>query len=197
MAEKDALLEGYEAQIGKEILPQPCRWEAEKGAMQKVVWAAGDLNPLWWEEIYARRTRYGGIMASPMFREWFVLRGAWVAQKDFVLNPRWVVWVADAVPGVRTVAGGKDCEYFRPIKPGDIISLSHKLKSVKKRWSKSLNTNVYILDDELILKNQFDEVVAIHRNTSIRVQPKQSFGGWTHGAQTDSLERRKGRAGDS
>lgn len=173
MAEKDAYLEGYEAQIDKETLPQPCKFVAELGTMQKVVWAAGDTNPLWWEEPYARRTRYGGIIASPIFLLWFVLRGAWAAQRDAALNARVGLWGEDGARGLRNVAGGKDCEYFRPIKPGDVISLSHKLKSVKKRWSKSLQTNVYILDDELVLRNQLDEVVAIHRNTSIRVVPKQ------------------------
>ncbi|MFH1382246.1 MAG: MaoC family dehydratase N-terminal domain-containing protein [Chloroflexota bacterium] len=173
MVEKDPILEEYEAQVGKERLPQPCKWAAEMLMMQKVAWAGGDTNPLWWEEKYARNTCYGGIIASPMFLEWFVLRGNWPSQRDAALTRRFGGhFAAGGKFRLRNVAGGKDCEYFLPIKPGDVISLSQKLKSVKKRWSKGLNTNIYILNDELVLRNQYHQVVAIHRNSSIRIPEK-------------------------
>ncbi|MFH1382341.1 MAG: MaoC family dehydratase N-terminal domain-containing protein [Chloroflexota bacterium] len=170
--EKDALLESYEANIGKETLPQPCVWPAELLTMQKVAWAAGDTNPLWWEEKYARKTCYGSIVASPAFLEWFVLRGAWPSRRDAALVCGVGLFGIDGTKGIRNVAGGKDCDYLRPIKPGDVLHLSHKLKSVKKRWSKSLNNNIYILNDELVVKNQYNQVVAIHRNTSVRIPEK-------------------------
>ncbi|MFH1381615.1 MAG: MaoC family dehydratase N-terminal domain-containing protein [Chloroflexota bacterium] len=170
--ERDPILEEYEAQVGKEALPQPCKFVTEKGAMQKVAWAAGDTNPLWWDEKYARSTCFGGIIASPIFLLWFPLRGMWPSQRDAALNPKVELHFSAGGTLLRNVVGGRQDEWFRPIRPGDTISLSLKLQSVKKRWSKALNNNMYILDDKLVLKNQFGQIVATELRTSIRIPEK-------------------------
>ena len=173
MTERDTILDYFEARVGTETplppfsLPQPI--EVEKGMMKKVAWAAGDQNPLYWDEKYARKTRYGGIIAPPFFMCYLRLRGLFAARRDFALNPEPFVYPAPGTQGMRNIAAGGEIEHFQPIRPGDVINISYKLVSVKKRWSKELKKNMYILTDHYTLTNQLDELVATENKTYIRV----------------------------
>ena len=46
---------------------EPVTHEVEKGAIRKFAEALGDANPLFNDEEAARKTRYGGMIASPTF----------------------------------------------------------------------------------------------------------------------------------
>ena len=173
MEEKDVILEYFEANLGKDIplppftLPEPIK--VEEGAMKKVVWAAGDQNPLYWDEKYARKTRFGGLIASPMFILYLRLRGLFAPHRDFALNPKPFVYPAPGTQGMKNLAGGSEIEYFQPVRPGDTIYISYKLLSVKKRWSKELKKNMYILTDLYTHTNQLGELVATDKKTYIRI----------------------------
>ena len=45
----------------------PLTMEVEKGAIMKFAEAIGDDNPLWTDEIIARKSKYGGLIAPPTF----------------------------------------------------------------------------------------------------------------------------------
>ena len=166
MEEEDPVLQEMRSWTGKELVPQPAKFEVEKGMMMKIPWVINDPNPLWRNEKYARQTRYGGIIASPSFVEYLRIRPACVPDR----KPTPVTRLG--IPGTRgqaNVVGGEEVEYFRPIRPGDVINISHKNIGVKKSWSKSLGTQVYILTFEFTYTNQFDELVALHRTTSFKI----------------------------
>ena len=60
---------------------EPATFEIEKSHITAFARAIGDDNPLWNDEVAARRSRYGGLIAPPTFTRLIVnslrLRGTW------------------------------------------------------------------------------------------------------------------------
>ena len=160
MTEKDEVLEVMKEWLGQQQGPFKC--EVDKGMMMKIPWAVGDPNPLWRDEEYARKTRYGGLVASPYFVEFLRFRGL----SDYGrTTPR----RGTPLPGrPANVVGGEEVEYFRPIRPGDVITISRRTTDIKKRWSKQLNRDVVIETLEQTFTNQFGQLVATHKSTNIK-----------------------------
>ena len=46
---------------------KPATLEVEKGAIRQFAEAVGDPNPLWNDDVTARKSRYGGLIAPPTF----------------------------------------------------------------------------------------------------------------------------------
>lgn len=161
MTQADAVLEVMKTWVGEEETPPP--YEVEKGMMMKMPWVVGDPNPLWRDEQYARQTRYGGIIAAPYFVEF--LRFRYYSTYGRTTTP---VARQDLPGRPANVVGGEEVEYFRPIRPGDVISISCKTTDVKKRWSKGLDRDVVIQTHEQVFTNQFGELVATHKSTHIK-----------------------------
>lgn len=162
MSEKDELLEVMQESVGREQGPYTC--EVDKGMMMKVPWAVDDPNPLWRDEQYARQTRYGGLIASPYFVEFLRFRGL----SDYG-GPTPPTTPRRALPGrPANVVGGEEVEFFRPIRPGDTITIRRHTAAVKKAFSHSLKRDVVIETLEQTFSNQFGEVVATHKSTNVK-----------------------------
>lgn len=164
MEKIDELLAIMEKWVDKEERILPC--EVEKGLMMKIPWAVGDPNPLWRDEAYARKTRYGGLIASPDFVEWLRFR----IRSDYGRASRPVTRdLPGDLPGEpENIVGGEEVEYFRPIRIGDTINITSKTIDVKKRWSKSLKKEVVIQTRQEVYINQFGELVATIRCINIK-----------------------------
>jgi acyl dehydratase len=61
MAEKEVTLDDLRKQLGKEA--PPVTIEIEKGMIRRFVHAVDDPNPLWRDEEYASKSKYGNIIA--------------------------------------------------------------------------------------------------------------------------------------
>jgi len=138
--------------IGKES--QPTTWEVEKGWIQRFAEAIDDPNPLWSDEKFARKTRYGGIIAPPTFPA--ALRNEEAMKMFFEID----------IPQKRVLNGGNELEFFQPIRPGDRITVTAKLVDVREREGRM--GKMLFLIQEVTYTNQFGEVVAVGRNTIIR-----------------------------
>lgn len=134
------------ASIGAEA--EPFTYVVEKGAIKKFATAVGDPNPLWQDEAYARKTRYGGIIAPPTFFRLF----------------RPIRFPVER-PYARLLDGGSEWEYFEPVRPGDTITGTIKLAGVAEREGRV--GKMLILVWEITYKNQFGAIVATQRSTSI------------------------------
>lgn len=161
MTEKDEVLEVMKEWLGQQQGPFKC--EVDKGMMMKIPWAVDDPNPLWRDEHYARQTRWGGLIASPYFVEFLRFRGI----SDY--RPTAPATARRALPGSpANVVGGEEVEFFRPIRPGDVITSTRQTTDVKKRTSKKLDREVVIETLEQTFTNQFGEVVATHKSTNVK-----------------------------
>ena len=152
MEEKSAITEAIRNFIGVES--EPVVFEVEKGWLKRHAEAIDDPNPLWQDEKYARKSRYGTIIAAPTF-------------VSALRNQEWMEGLINIdCPLKRVLNGGNEIEFYQPIRAGDIISITYKLAGATERTGKK--GNMVFLNYEINYKNQFDELVAKGRNTLIR-----------------------------
>ena len=135
--------------IGQESAPQTM--EVEKGAIIKFAQAIGDDNTLYNDELAARESRFGGLIAPPTF-----LRSAVTARPELPFD----------VPFERVLDGGSDWEYFVPVRPGDQITSVSRIEDMNER-NGSIGL-MLIFTIVVTYTNQFGQVVAIQTSTSIR-----------------------------
>ena len=129
----------------------PVTVEVEKGAIIKFAQAIGDDNPLFNDEVEARKSRYGGLIAPPTFlRSITSVRPA--LPFNLALN--------------RVLDGGSDWEYFEPVRAGDRITTTAKITDLSERTGR-LGV-MFISTTVITYRNQLDQVVATQANTSIR-----------------------------
>lgn len=125
--------------------------EVEAGHVKRFAEAIGDANPLYSDEVKARQSRYGGIIAPPTF-----LRAA-----------------GSTIPVVAALAGfdqildaGSEWEYRETVRVGDVITSAMGVKSVATRRL-AIGPSVFVVF-EATYRNQFGQVVALQRSTLIR-----------------------------
>lgn len=129
----------------------PLTMEVEKGAIVKFAEAIGDDNPLWTDEIKARKGKYGGLIAPPTF-----LRSIRIDRPELPFD----------LPFTRLLDGGSDWEYFQPVRAGDLITAKNQITDLQERVGRM--GLMIIMTNLITYVNQFQEVVATQTNTSIR-----------------------------
>ncbi len=158
MAKESSLLEELRSEIGKESPPRS--EEVEKGAIRRFVNALGDHNPLYEDEEFAKKSRYGGKVAPPLF----------VITFGRERRPQ-----PDTRVGRGRINAGNEYELFLPIRPGDVITHTSKLIDVKERTGRL--GRMFISTTETIYVNQRGETVAIGRRTGITHEGRPTEGG--------------------
>ncbi|MFC2039240.1 MaoC family dehydratase N-terminal domain-containing protein [Chloroflexota bacterium] len=133
---------------------EPIVIEIEKGMIRRFAEAIEDSNPLWQDEEYARNARYGGIVAPPGFLMTVLMRGGPAVEPPFEM------------PVTRVLDGGGQWEYFKPVRPGDVLTLVNKLDDIRERQGR-MGTMVFLVN-ETTWKNQRNELVASCRSTLIK-----------------------------
>lgn len=104
--------------------------EVEKGAVRRYADAVGNENPLYRDEEYARKTRYGGLISPPGFFGWPVHSEP---ASESVLAAMAAVEKAGYH---RLLDGGIVYDFFRPVRPGDKLIVYMKVKDITERESK-------------------------------------------------------------
>ena len=154
MVEDSLITEELRSKIGIEWEPVVC--EIEKGMIQRFAQAIDDSNPLWQDEEYARKSRYGGIIAPPTF----IQTAGWGQfEKQFQLQ------VAPSLGGGR-LNGGVELEYYQPVRPGDTITVITKITNVRERQGRKMGKMMFVTLD-VTYKNQRQELVAKCQQTII------------------------------
>ena len=144
------------SRIGVEIpnSPQPYIEVATKDAIRHFAHGMGDSNPLWTNEEYAKKTRFGGIVAPPCI---------------LYAMDRIVSGYVGGLPGVHAMYCGTDWRWFMPVLMNDRIRARSKLKALiekKSRFSNRAIQQIY----EISFYNQDDELVAIADSWCFRTE---------------------------
>ena len=113
-------IEGLKAKIGVEWEPRVC--EIEKGMIRRFAQAIDDPNPLWQDEEYASKTRYGGIIAPPTF----------VA----ALGLEQVQQILASALSETSLHGGTELEYYQPVRAGDVVTATTRIADFRQRQGK-------------------------------------------------------------
>lgn len=149
MSEENTIIpESLHKAIGVES--DPITYEIEKGHIARFAEAIGDENPLFTDEIKARNSRYGGIIAPPTFYR--------------ALRPGSLPESADS-PFTRNLDAGSDWEFFEPIRPGDRITVTIKLSDVVEREGRL--GKMIIITRVTRYENQLGQIVATQKTNGI------------------------------
>ncbi len=113
--------------------------------------------PIYWDEAYAKTTRWGGVIAPPDFNPF-----AWPVRR--MAPPA----AAQPVAGVRLTGmnGGQTDTYGVPMRPGDVISARQRLSDFNERQGR-FGLMLYTFT-EIEWTNQKGEFVRRRISTSIR-----------------------------
>ncbi len=133
--------------------------EVEKGAIRRYADAIKDENPLYRDEEYASKTRYGGIIAPPGFFGWGI--GAIPGAQGMG-----AVMGALASAGFpRILDGGMAYEFFKPVRAGDVLVASPMVKEITEKESRSGTMIVFVTETTYL--NQHGDIVAKAYHTVI------------------------------
>ena len=129
----------------------PVTLEVEKGAIARFSEAIEDPNPLYIDEVAARRSRYGGIIATPTF-----LRNLRTERLELPFEEKFQ----------RVLDGGSEWEYFEPVRVGDRITAVNRVTDVSERTGR-LGPMIFV-STVTTYTNHLDQVVATQKSTLIR-----------------------------
>ena len=95
--------------IGVELRRERFNWvkTATKDTINHFSWGIGDDNPLWLDEEYAKKSRWGDIIAPPTFL--YAVDGTTIAPK---------------LPGVQWIYAGTDLSFYETVKINDSLPIS-------------------------------------------------------------------------
>ena len=144
------------AMVGQEAF-FPGTEAVEKGVIKRYCVAVGDLNPLYLDEEYARKTRYGGIIAPPTFV--FSVNNKVDAPVGEDGRPLGRVKLPP--PLNRIARAGNEYEFGKPARPGDVISARRKITSIFEKEGKA--GGLVFVEYEITYTNQRQEVLGINR----------------------------------
>ncbi len=135
--------------------------------VQRYAVAVGDMNPLYFDEEYARRSAYGGIIAPPNLLTAII---SWEA------GPPEAELTPDGLPKVselklplrevsRTMGAGQELEFLVPVRPGDRFTRVSKIVDIAEREGRS--GRFVLITSEQRYINQRDEVAVVCRASTI------------------------------
>lgn len=114
-------------------------------------YAVGDPNPLWRDPVYARGTRWGGIIAPPVFHHCIADAdgGGSGPEGSFLL------------PGFSLFAAGNRHEFFGVIRPGDEFRIVDRYLGVEEKQVQGKSYRVFLESGERRYINQREETVSL------------------------------------
>jgi acyl dehydratase len=155
--------------IGRSIGTVAC--EVEKGSIKRFADAVDDPNPFYWDEKLAEKSSHGSIIAPPGFFGWPIElpRGMTLQTPAEIVDPPEVaenLRAALAKAGFwRVVDGGREYEFFRSVRAGDVLTAKSFIKDIREREGKTGKMAFMII--ETAYHNQSNELAAMARATAI------------------------------
>jgi acyl dehydratase len=151
------------AMVG-ETLGQPVSAVVTRREAQRYARAVGDLDPIYFDETAAHAAGYDGLVAPPTFVGHAVVEGSTL--EDLREDGLWIDRGRKLRLSVsRTMFGGEEWEFRRPVLVGDTVTAQRRLGAVEEKDGRS--GPFVLLHYETTFTNQHDEVVAVSRLVGI------------------------------
>ena len=138
-------------------------YEVTKRDIKRFAQAIGEADPINFDEEYAKTTRYGGIIAPPLFCQMFTFEDV---PADRLPGDGSPIEIDVPIPAQRTVGGASSYEIFQRVRAGDRITAKSTLKDVFTKEGKS--GRLYFVVVETEFSNQREETVAKETATYIK-----------------------------
>jgi acyl dehydratase len=141
--------DSFKQYIGK--VDPPHLREVERGAIRRYADAVGNDNPLYYDEEYAKKSRYGSIIAPPGFFGW--------AKQTVPSSEGLMGLMGDMIEAgyAGILDGGMAYDYFLPVRAGDTLVASPKVADIALKEGK---TKMMIVRFEVTYYNQNGDLVA-------------------------------------
>ncbi len=154
MAEESIITEEMRGMIGVES--KPSVYEIQSEPIRRWAEAIGDDNPLYHDEEYARKSRFGAMIVPPAMIGSYMYPVKSGGPPTKVKSPFW-----------RSLNGGNEYEFYQPIRAGDVLTTTDKIIDLQERQGRPGIGRMLIQVRETTLKNQHGELVAKRWNTGI------------------------------
>ena len=157
------MLERARSRIGKTWKPTADPWFntlASKDAIRHFCNGIGDMNPFFRDENYAKRTKWGKLIAPPCF----------------LYSVYWPFGLGGLMPGIHAWGSGNTWEWYEPIYEGDVFTYEVTLLSVEEKKSRMAG-RTFISKDETLYKNQRGQIVAKALGWSVLAERAAAGGG--------------------
>jgi len=148
------------AMIGKKRINV---YEVTKKDIRRFTQAIGDPNPLYIDEEYAKKSRYGKIIAPPLFCQSLAFEDVPAEELRFDGLPD---EINVPLPVQRAIGGGSEFEVGEPVFPGDVITVTVTITDITRKEGKSGLLYFILLDT--IYTNQNNKMVAREKATYIQ-----------------------------
>lgn len=163
----DEAIAALRLRIGLERPRRPWHETASKDAIKHFAHGIGDTNPLWTDENYAKKSKYGCIVAPPTFLCTFSSGPVWPPDPRFSVpeEQRRGGWL----PGVGALQAGDEWEFFRPVRVDERITAAERLADVIEKPGSFGGRQVHEIR-ETLYRDERGELVGICRGRMIRME---------------------------
>jgi len=144
--------------IGVPLRRYPSFTEATRGSIMNWARSIGDRNPLYMDDYHGRLSRYGGLIAPPL---WLY------AIDDTIVSPK--------LPGIHCIYGAVDWEFFKIVRMGDTFTTEVCVADVIEKQSEFCGRMVMQVG-EVKYYNQKKELVAKASPKILRTPRKAAQG---------------------
>jgi acyl dehydratase len=152
------------ARVGKGFAGRrPWRTEVTRDAIYHLALAIGDLNPLYLDEEYARKTRWGTLLAPPI-----------IVQTMDTLRAVGHSGLPEGLPGVHSIWTGSLYEWTRPPQLGDRIRADSYLKELREKDSTFGGGRAVYQTYEAKYYDQDGAYLGLRNDTWIRIERQKT-----------------------
>ena len=142
---------------------EPRIFEVEKGAIKRYADAIGETNLLYWDDEYARDSRYGSIIAPPGFFGW---PARWTGGMPFHEPLNVELRETLAKEGFsRIFDAGMEYEFYRPVWAGDTLESLSRIAMISEKEAKA--GKMFVISLDTTFTNQNGGLVARVRKNMI------------------------------
>ncbi len=170
MVSESAITPEMRKSIGMKLFEDFPPEEVNRWAIDRFIEATTDENPLWRDEKYAKKTRWGGIIAPPAFLH--VFDPANRAFRKYPDLSHMATTLPFQPPFPRTFQAFYEFTFYAPLRPGDIITSSARIGDIYEREGKSGRMLFIRMDNEH--RNQKNELVGITSEAMVSLEGSSS-----------------------
>ena len=175
MAGKSAITREMRKSIGTRLFQDFPPDEVSLWAIRRFIEATTDDNPMWRDEKYAKKTRWGGIIAPPAFLHVFDPANRAFRQLPDLSHMATIL--PFELPFPRTFQAFYEFQFFLPLRPGDLITSTAKIGDIYEREGKSGKMVFVRMDNEH--RNQRNELAGITSEAMVSIEGSSSKGAET------------------
>ena len=152
-----------QAWVGREATP----WTIEVTALdvKRFAVASDDPNPLYYDEAIAKQSRYGSLIAPPLF----YMAPLTDPVPESEMRPDGMPYEGrypiPPTPLPRLMDGGTEIEFFVPVRIGDRLTARSKITDIYQKEGRS-GPLIFVVR-ETTYTNQNDELVVVEKGSSI------------------------------